>query len=50
MNPRALLTGSVVYLGNSNRAFGVVFGPGSHHKELNNRVDSHCVHFFRLGI
>ena len=49
MNPRAPLAGSVVCLGNSNRSFGVLFGPGSYHKGPNNRVDAHCVHFFSAG-
>ena len=50
MNPRDPLAGSVVCLGNSNRAFGVLFGPGSHHKGPNNRLDANCVQFFPLGI
>ena len=49
INPRAPLAGSVTCLGNSNRAFGVLFGSGSHHKGPNNRVDAHCVPFLPAG-
>jgi hypothetical protein len=50
VNQRAPLAGSVVCLGNFNRAFKVPFGPESHNKEPNNRADAHCAQFFPLGI
>ena len=49
MRPRAPLGGSVVCLGNSNWAFGVLFGPRSHPKGPNNRVDALCTHVFPAG-
>jgi len=45
MNPCAPLVRSVVCLGSSNRAFGVLFGPGRDHKGPKNRVNAHCVNF-----
>jgi hypothetical protein len=49
MNPRDPLAGSVVCLGNSNRALVVLFGPAGHHKGPNNRFDAHCAHFSSVG-